>query len=672
MSTLGDHAGHKGSDLPTDQPTHVPEKPARQPVLDPSALDLAHEDYRVGPMDSPDLFRLEKLVGRGSQGPVWRATSREGSHQSILAIKMLGWPEHPSEVDEQRRRSNMLQRRRHSNLVEYYEAFPGWGPHAPGQYASNAHLPDEPRYFYVKMEWVEGPTLYQKLERADRLTRLGSLRSVQEVGEALTYLHNGDPPLTHGDVKPSNVKDHLTRGAVLIDCDLAEIHQVDGSSSGAGTRAYMAPERQNGAASTIESDSWSLGVLAYWTLTGNTPQPDEIPGMREELRNWVDEAGMPTRLAGEIGRMLDPDPKKRPPIKEWADSIVAITARPARVRSRGALRFAALIAATALLALVAIVNLARPDAPSLPGPTPTAPSEPGVSLPPEPIPAHIYAVNGDSAVGARPWQMPRDSHVDQAFVATLPQIVQAGAIIGRSNFPDAQCGAGLAEFQILDEVRVIWNGITDICNNVGTSVDFDPPLDVEVGKRYVLRIFNRSEAALGFYLQRELNAEPAVVSGSLNSPYDGVVEGRSLSGAIVGQGPAPARVPVLEIGPFGDGPGIGEYIAVTGTVTGLAEGRTLWLLVQAADNERYHPVGPIEVGEGGRWSLSRVGIGGDAPSEVGRTFNIAVVHADAAASQAFVEYIEAAGRRDEYPGLHPTELPEGIVFLESKSVTRTE
>ncbi|RMG72374.1 MAG: hypothetical protein D6711_13100, partial [Chloroflexi bacterium] len=92
------------------------------------------------------------------------------------------------------------------------------------------------------------------------------LRWITEVLQALRYLHQNG--IIHRDLKPSNVliQDGM---AYVLDFGLAIDHPQ--KTEIVGTVAYLAPEILNGEPTTIRSDLYAVGIIAYECFTGEHP-----------------------------------------------------------------------------------------------------------------------------------------------------------------------------------------------------------------------------------------------------------------------------------------------------------------------------------------------------------------------------------------------------------------
>jgi serine/threonine-protein kinase len=150
------------------------------------------------------------------------------------------------------------------------------------------NLPKVSDYFthagreYLVMDFVPGPDLRQVLDAEMREGRMLEerrvLRWVEQLCDALSYLHDQDPPVLHRDIKPANVK--ATPGGLikLVDFGLVKLLAADQARTvtvlqGRGTLAYTPLEQYGGDSghTDIRSDIYALGATLYHLLTGQQP-----------------------------------------------------------------------------------------------------------------------------------------------------------------------------------------------------------------------------------------------------------------------------------------------------------------------------------------------------------------------------------------------------------------
>jgi serine/threonine-protein kinase len=121
---------------------------------------------------------------------------------------------------------------------------------------------------FLALEVCPGGTLDQLLLEQGRLPLRTAVRLVEDVAEGLAYAH--ESKVLHRDVKPANVFLTAQGRAKLGDFGTGSF-MTDPSDERVGTAFYMAPELFEGQPSSVASDVYSLGVLAFEVLTGERP-----------------------------------------------------------------------------------------------------------------------------------------------------------------------------------------------------------------------------------------------------------------------------------------------------------------------------------------------------------------------------------------------------------------
>src|SRR5262249_4295634 len=130
---------------------------------------------------------------------------------------------------------------------------------------------------FIVMEYIDGRALTDLVADAEAglLPLDAALNLVQQIARALDYAHGQG--IVHRDIKPSNILVTRAGQAKIADFGIAKLSLAEVTLSGnlLGTPAYMSPEQISGKAIDGRSDLFSLGVIAYWLLTGEKPFPGD-------------------------------------------------------------------------------------------------------------------------------------------------------------------------------------------------------------------------------------------------------------------------------------------------------------------------------------------------------------------------------------------------------------
>lgn len=125
----------------------------------------------------------------------------------------------------------------------------------------------------VVMEYVRGENLWERLD-AEGCGMAAAGRYFGEVCDAVAELHESfDPPIIHRDLKPTNILVCPDGGVKLLDFGISRAVR-DGAQADTkvlGTREYAPPEQFGYRQTDVRSDVYSLGMVLYHLLTGQTP-----------------------------------------------------------------------------------------------------------------------------------------------------------------------------------------------------------------------------------------------------------------------------------------------------------------------------------------------------------------------------------------------------------------
>ncbi len=166
---------------------------------------------------------------------------------------------------------------------------------------------------HIVFEALEGRTLREAIDAGISL-RTG-LPILIQVLDGLAYVHaNG---VVHRDIKPDNIMVGRTGVAKIMNFGIARVMDSTLTKTGSvmGTPAYMSPEQASGHKIDGRSDIFSLGVVLYEIVVGQTPfHAESLPALLfKVLKEEPDMALIPggpewKRLRGVITRALQ---KKR-------------------------------------------------------------------------------------------------------------------------------------------------------------------------------------------------------------------------------------------------------------------------------------------------------------------------------------------------------------------------
>lgn len=199
---------------------------------------------------------LEK-IGEGGMSSVWKA--RQLSLDRLVAIKAMSASYLPDQeaLSRFRQEAQAAARLNHPGIVQIYDAGEADG------------MP------YLVMEFVDGCTVADLLERKGRLTEKNALLVAEAVAAALGYAWDKDC-IIHCDVKPDNVLVEPDGTVKVTDLGLARfigLHRRHAAQDTIlGTPNYTSPEQSQGVPDLdCRTDIYSLGAMLYHMATGVLP-----------------------------------------------------------------------------------------------------------------------------------------------------------------------------------------------------------------------------------------------------------------------------------------------------------------------------------------------------------------------------------------------------------------
>ena len=275
-----------------------------------------------------DRYRIVKQLSQGGFGAIYRAWDTVLGRPCALKENLDTTPEAQRQFE---REAKILADLSHPNLprVTDYFFIPGQGQ-------------------YLVMDFVEGQDLQAMLDqRGAPLSEIRVLPWIDQVCDALAYLHAQSPPIIHRDIKPANIQITSDGHAVLVDFGIAKFYDP-GMKTTLGARAVTpgySPHEQYGQGTTDErSDIYALGATLYTLLTGQEP-PESInrvvrdPLIPPEQINQILSRGSSVVLkradAGRPGAAISTYHRIQNRVAEWKQSSAARLSTIGRSRSCG-------------------------------------------------------------------------------------------------------------------------------------------------------------------------------------------------------------------------------------------------------------------------------------------------------------------------------------------------
>ena len=201
-------------------------------------------------------FEVGELIGRGGMGEVYRATRLSDGAPCAVKCVRSDLVNNPSILLRTRFEAQAFRRINHGHVVRVF----GIGVRADS-------VP------WMAMEWLDGFTLAQILERRGKIPLRWAIQIVRDLCLGLQAIH---PYAIHRDIKPANV--HLGLDAVTraLDLGAAKSREVNVhlTTTGyqVGTMPFMAPEQLD---NTMEVDNradvWAAVVVLFILITGVHP-----------------------------------------------------------------------------------------------------------------------------------------------------------------------------------------------------------------------------------------------------------------------------------------------------------------------------------------------------------------------------------------------------------------
>ncbi len=264
-------------------------------------------------------YRLEREIGAGGMGRVWRARDVRLDREVAVKTVDLGRVGDPSVAGRFQREIILTAKLTSPHTVTVFDGGVDGGT------------------AYLVMELLHGESLADTIARSGPLSLAQTLDVARQVTLGLAAAHAIG--LVHRDIKPANVMRSGGRVKVL-DFGIAQLTgQADphltAPSMTIGTAAYMSPEQASGHRVDAATDLYALGCLIMTMLTGRPPfdgdqavvvASNQINATPPRLVSRRPDA--PPGLDALVTRLLAKNPQERPDTATVLKALEQIAADP--------------------------------------------------------------------------------------------------------------------------------------------------------------------------------------------------------------------------------------------------------------------------------------------------------------------------------------------------------
>jgi serine/threonine protein kinase len=249
-------------------------------------------------------YTIEQELGKGGFGITYRARDNNGRQVVIKTLNEIvqSRPDFAKFQQDFLNEALRLAKCSHPHIVRVDEVI------------------QEGALWCMVMEYIDGEDLATRIENQGALPEVEALKYIQQIGEALTVVHNNS--LLHRDIKPQNIMVRSGQSeAVLIDFGIARefTQNLTQTHTQTLTPAFAPIEQYDKRAKRgAYTDIYALAATLYFLLTGELPAPAPVRTMIKLVEPKQLNSQISDRVNWAIIKGMEIKPEDRPQsMQEW-------------------------------------------------------------------------------------------------------------------------------------------------------------------------------------------------------------------------------------------------------------------------------------------------------------------------------------------------------------------
>ncbi len=205
-------------------------------------------------------YEILQMLGQGGMGAVYKARDREVDREVALKVIRPDLAGHPDLTRRFKQELILARQITHKNVIRIFDLGEAEGTK------------------FISMEYIDGRDLKNIRAERGKLPPEEAAGIIEQVCHGLEAAHAEG--VIHRDLKPQNIMMDKHGRVAVMDFGIAHSKDTSGLTqigTLVGTPAYMSPEQAKGEEVDARSDLFSLGIIFYELLTGQSPYEASTP-----------------------------------------------------------------------------------------------------------------------------------------------------------------------------------------------------------------------------------------------------------------------------------------------------------------------------------------------------------------------------------------------------------